>query len=136
MLLVKHSGVYTDTKKKKVYWISVGFFFVLPETRSVTSSPVPAPPTPQTSKTSKPFGYGYPALQPGYQNTASPTPVQQPSNPGHHPGFQHYPQVHIFILKVTWWSSEKSFSSVIFTASGPINVDYNAHVIALVLTSY
>uniref|UniRef100_A0A8B9TUE0 SEC24 homolog B, COPII coat complex component n=1 Tax=Anas platyrhynchos TaxID=8839 RepID=A0A8B9TUE0_ANAPL len=63
-----------------------------PETRSVTSSPVPAPPTPQTSKTSKPFGYGYPALQPGYQNTASPTPVQQPSNPGHHPGFQHYPQ--------------------------------------------
>uniref|UniRef100_A0A8B9I4H6 SEC24 homolog B, COPII coat complex component n=1 Tax=Anser brachyrhynchus TaxID=132585 RepID=A0A8B9I4H6_9AVES len=63
-----------------------------PETRSVTSSPVPAPSAPQTSKTSKPFGYGYPALQPGYQNTAPPTPVQQPSNPGHHPGFQHYPQ--------------------------------------------
>nr|XP_047922332.1 protein transport protein Sec24B isoform X3 [Anser cygnoides] len=63
-----------------------------PETRSVTSSPVPAPSAPQTSKTSKPFGYGYPALQPGYQNTVPPTPVQQPSNPGHHPGFQHYPQ--------------------------------------------
>lgn len=88
-------------RKRKYIEYLWDFFFVLPETRSVTSSPVPAPPTPQTSKTSKPFGYGYPALQPGYQNTASPTPVQQPSNPGHHPGFQHYPQVHIFILKVT-----------------------------------
>ncbi|KFQ65479.1 Protein transport protein Sec24B, partial [Pelecanus crispus] len=62
-----------------------------PETRSVTSSPVPAPSVPQTSKASKPFGYGYPTLQPGYQNAAPPTPVQ-PSNPGHHPGFQHYSQ--------------------------------------------
>ncbi|XP_067993002.1 protein transport protein Sec24B isoform X2 [Melanerpes formicivorus] len=62
-----------------------------PETRSVTSSPVPAPSATQTSKASKPFGYGYPALQPGYQNAAPPTPVQT-SNPGHHPGFQHYPQ--------------------------------------------
>ncbi|KAK2519892.1 Sec24b [Columba guinea] len=62
-----------------------------PETRSVTSSPVPAPSVPQTSKASKPFGYGYPTLQPGYQNATPPAPVQ-PSNPGHHPGFQHYPQ--------------------------------------------
>ncbi|XP_072719170.1 protein transport protein Sec24B isoform X3 [Ciconia boyciana] len=62
-----------------------------PETRSATSSPVPAPSVPQASKASKPFGYGYPTLQPGYQNAAPPTPVQ-PSNPGHHPGFQHYPQ--------------------------------------------
>ncbi|XP_048799211.1 protein transport protein Sec24B isoform X1 [Lagopus muta] len=62
-----------------------------PETRSVTSSPVPTPPAPQTSKTSKPFGYGYPTLQPAYQNTAPPTPMQ-PTNPSHHPGFQHYPQ--------------------------------------------
>ncbi|XP_075277464.1 protein transport protein Sec24B isoform X3 [Opisthocomus hoazin] len=62
-----------------------------PEARSVTSSPVPAPSVPQTSKASKPFGYGYPTLQPGYQNAAPPTPVQ-PSNPGHHPGLQHYPQ--------------------------------------------
>lgn len=65
----------------------------------MTSSPVPAPSVPQTSKASKPFGYGYPTLQPGYQNAAPPTPVQ-PSNPGHHPGFQHYPQVCIFNLKV------------------------------------
>ncbi|XP_051474004.1 protein transport protein Sec24B isoform X4 [Apus apus] len=62
-----------------------------PETHSMTSSPVPPPSVPQTSKASKPFGYGYPTLQPGYQNAAPPTPVQ-PSNPGHHPGFQHYPQ--------------------------------------------
>ncbi|NXA52983.1 SC24B protein, partial [Nothocercus julius] len=62
-----------------------------PESRSVTSSPVPAPSVPQTSKPSKPFGYGYPALQPGYQNATPSAPVQ-PNNPGHHPGFQHYPQ--------------------------------------------
>ncbi|KFP72267.1 Protein transport protein Sec24B, partial [Apaloderma vittatum] len=62
-----------------------------PETRSVTSSPVPAPSVPQTSKASKPFGYGYPTLQPGYQNAAPPTPAQ-PTNPGQHPGFQRYPQ--------------------------------------------
>ncbi|NXP55253.1 SC24B protein, partial [Heliornis fulica] len=61
-----------------------------PETRSVTSSPVPTPSVPQTSKT-KSFGYGYPTLQPGYQN-AAPTAPMQPSNPGHHPGFQNYPQ--------------------------------------------
>ncbi|NXH20189.1 SC24B protein, partial [Bucco capensis] len=61
------------------------------EPRSVTNSPVSAPAVPQTSKASKPFGYGYPALQPAYQNAAPPPPVQ-PSNPGHHPGFQHYPQ--------------------------------------------
>lgn len=71
-----------------------------PETRSVTSSPVPTPSVLQTSKASKPFGYGYPALQPGYQNATPPTPVQ-PSNPGHHPGFQHYPQACIFNLNIT-----------------------------------
>uniref|UniRef100_A0A8C4XU23 SEC24 homolog B, COPII coat complex component n=1 Tax=Falco tinnunculus TaxID=100819 RepID=A0A8C4XU23_FALTI len=71
-----------------------------PETRSVTSSPVPAPSVPQTSKASKPFGYGYPTLQPGYQNAAAPTPVQ-PSNPGHHPGLQHYPQQYPGVNQLT-----------------------------------
>lgn len=66
----------------------------------MTSSPVPSPSVLQASKASKPFGYGYPALQPGYQNATPPTPVQ-PSNPGHHPGFQHYPQACIFNLKNT-----------------------------------
>ncbi|KYO24427.1 hypothetical protein Y1Q_0002056 [Alligator mississippiensis] len=63
-----------------------------PETRSITSSPAPAPSVPPTSKTSKPFGYGYPALQPGYQNSAPPTSAMQPTNPGHHSGFQQYSQ--------------------------------------------
>ncbi|EMP40793.1 Protein transport protein Sec24B [Chelonia mydas] len=60
-----------------------------PETNSATSSPAP---TPQTSRTPKPFGYGYPTLQPGYQNAAPSTSAMQPSNPGHHSGFQQYPQ--------------------------------------------
>ncbi|KAM7112518.1 protein transport protein Sec24B isoform 2-T3 [Ciconia maguari] len=71
-----------------------------PETRSANSSPVPAPSVPQASKASKPFGYGYPTLQPGYQNAAPPTPVQ-PSNPGHHPGFQHYPQQYLGVNQLS-----------------------------------
>uniref|UniRef100_A0A7M4EE43 SEC24 homolog B, COPII coat complex component n=1 Tax=Crocodylus porosus TaxID=8502 RepID=A0A7M4EE43_CROPO len=63
-----------------------------PEKRSITSSPAPAPSVPPTSKTSKPFGYGYPTLQPGYQNSAPPTSAMQPTNPGHHSGFQQYSQ--------------------------------------------
>ncbi|XP_074922309.1 protein transport protein Sec24B isoform X4 [Chelonoidis abingdonii] len=60
-----------------------------PETNSATSSPAP---TPQTSRMPKPFGYGYPTLQPGYQNATPSTSAMQPSNPGHHSGFQQYPQ--------------------------------------------
>ncbi|XP_023962608.1 protein transport protein Sec24B isoform X2 [Chrysemys picta bellii] len=60
-----------------------------PETNSAASSPAP---TPQTSRTPKPFGYGYPTLQPGYQNATPSTSAMQPSNPGHHSGFQQYPQ--------------------------------------------
>ncbi|XP_043917273.1 protein transport protein Sec24B-like isoform X2 [Protopterus annectens] len=37
----------------------------------VSSSAI-TPPASQTSNMAKPFGYGYPALQPGYQNTPSP----------------------------------------------------------------
>ncbi|KAM6148116.1 protein transport protein Sec24B isoform 1-T1 [Erethizon dorsatum] len=54
--------------------------------------PVPAPTAPQPAKLAKPFGHGYPALQPGYQNTAAPLAS------GVHPGgpayaaFQPYPQ--------------------------------------------
>uniref|UniRef100_A0A803THN9 SEC24 homolog B, COPII coat complex component n=1 Tax=Anolis carolinensis TaxID=28377 RepID=A0A803THN9_ANOCA len=43
---------------------------------STTNSPAPIPSTSPTSKTSKPFGYGYPTLQPGYQNV---TPAVPPS---------------------------------------------------------
>uniref|UniRef100_A0A2K5IRW3 SEC24 homolog B, COPII coat complex component n=1 Tax=Colobus angolensis palliatus TaxID=336983 RepID=A0A2K5IRW3_COLAP len=60
------------------------------------SAPAPAsaaaPVIPQPSKMAKPFGYGYPALQPGYQNTTAPlTSGVQPSNPVYS-GFQQYPQ--------------------------------------------
>ncbi|XP_078222829.1 protein transport protein Sec24B isoform X10 [Callithrix jacchus] len=52
----------------------------------------PAPAVPQPSKMAKPFGYGYPALQPGYQNATAPlASVVQPSNPVYS-GFQQYPQ--------------------------------------------
>uniref|UniRef100_A0A8C6S2B4 SEC24 homolog B, COPII coat complex component n=1 Tax=Nannospalax galili TaxID=1026970 RepID=A0A8C6S2B4_NANGA len=55
-------------------------------------SPAPTPTAPQPAKVAKPFGYGYPTLQPGYQNVAAPL------NSGAHPsglsysGFQQYPQ--------------------------------------------
>ncbi|KAJ7407494.1 hypothetical protein WISP_126479 [Willisornis vidua] len=90
-----------------------------PDTRSVTSSPAPAPSVPQTSKASKPFGYGYPALQPGYQNATPPAPVQ-PSNPGNHPGFQHYPQlrppqpaVYLFVLDVSHNAVEAGYLTIV-----------------------
>ncbi|XP_038611027.1 protein transport protein Sec24B isoform X2 [Tachyglossus aculeatus] len=64
-----------------------------PETlSSSTSSPAPAPSTPQPAKTSKPFGYGYPTLQPGYQNAAPLSSGTQTGNPGYHSGFQQYAQ--------------------------------------------
>uniref|UniRef100_A0A8I5NNR4 SEC24 homolog B, COPII coat complex component n=1 Tax=Papio anubis TaxID=9555 RepID=A0A8I5NNR4_PAPAN len=60
------------------------------------SAPAPAsaaaPVIPQPSKMAKPFGYGYPTLQPGYQNATAPlTSGVQPSNPVYS-GFQQYPQ--------------------------------------------
>ncbi|XP_054846009.1 protein transport protein Sec24B isoform X1 [Eublepharis macularius] len=60
-----------------------------PETHS--SSPAPVSSVPQMSKPSKPFGYGYPALQPGYQNV-TPPPAMQPNNSGYNSGFPQYPQ--------------------------------------------
>ncbi|XP_015996329.1 protein transport protein Sec24B isoform X4 [Rousettus aegyptiacus] len=55
-------------------------------------APAPAPAVPQPSKMAKPFGYGYPTLQPGYQNAAAPlNPGVQPSSPVYS-GFQPYTQ--------------------------------------------
>ncbi|XP_058522903.1 protein transport protein Sec24B isoform X2 [Ochotona princeps] len=52
----------------------------------------PAPAAPQPSKLAKPFGYGYPTLQPGYQNATAPlSSGGQPSGPVYS-GFQQYPQ--------------------------------------------
>ncbi|KAM5255379.1 protein transport protein Sec24B isoform 2-T2 [Ctenodactylus gundi] len=54
--------------------------------------PTPAPAAPPPSKMAKPFGYGYPALQPGYQNATAPlNSGGHPANPGY-TGFQQYPQ--------------------------------------------
>jgi protein transport protein SEC24 len=57
-------------------------------------APAPAPATAsQPSKMAKPFGYGYPTLQPGYQNAAAPlNSGTHPSSPAYS-GFQQYPQV-------------------------------------------
>ncbi|KAM6440359.1 protein transport protein Sec24B isoform 2-T2 [Liasis olivaceus] len=67
-----------------------------PETCSAASSPPPISSVPQTSKVSKSFGYGYPALQPGYQNVTPPlpSPAMQPSNSAYSSGFSQYPQVY------------------------------------------
>ncbi|XP_059518117.1 protein transport protein Sec24B isoform X5 [Myotis daubentonii] len=55
-------------------------------------TPAPVPTAPQPSKVAKPFGYGYPTLQPGYQNTAAPLhPGGQPCSPAYS-GFQQYTQ--------------------------------------------
>ncbi|XP_066135903.1 protein transport protein Sec24B isoform X2 [Saccopteryx bilineata] len=55
-----------------------------------TSAQVPA--APQPSKMAKPFGYGYPTLQPGYQNAAAPlNSGVQPGGPVSS-GFQQYSQ--------------------------------------------
>ncbi|XP_023620614.1 protein transport protein Sec24B isoform X8 [Myotis lucifugus] len=54
--------------------------------------PAPVPTAPQPSKVAKPFGYGYPTLQPGYQNTAAPLHSGgQPCSPAYS-GFQQYAQ--------------------------------------------
>ncbi|XP_006898279.1 PREDICTED: protein transport protein Sec24B-like, partial [Elephantulus edwardii] len=71
---------------------------------SSTSSPAPdpapepdpaptlAPAAPQPTKMTKPFGYGYPTLQPGYQNAAAPLNSGVQSNNPVYSGYQQYPQ--------------------------------------------
>ncbi|XP_048365416.1 protein transport protein Sec24B isoform X2 [Sphaerodactylus townsendi] len=62
-----------------------------PEACPATSSPAPVSSVSQTSKPSKPFGYGYPTLRPGYQNV-TPPPAIQPNSTGYNSGFPQYPQ--------------------------------------------
>ncbi|XP_023590566.1 protein transport protein Sec24B isoform X5 [Trichechus manatus latirostris] len=71
---------------------------------SSASSPAPDPapepdpvPTlasavPQPTKMAKPFGYGYPTLQPGYQNATAPLNSGVQSSSPVYSGFQHYAQ--------------------------------------------
>ncbi|XP_006869405.1 PREDICTED: protein transport protein Sec24B [Chrysochloris asiatica] len=51
-----------------------------------------APAAPQPTKLSKPFGYGYPSLQPGYQNAAAPLNSGVHSSSPMFSGFQQYAQ--------------------------------------------
>lgn len=55
-----------------------------------------------TSRPSKPFGHGYPALQPGYQNSASPHGSQS-NTPVHQPVYQQYPSVSLLFLHVKFY---------------------------------
>ncbi|GCB67484.1 hypothetical protein scyTo_0015121, partial [Scyliorhinus torazame] len=58
---------------------------------STTTAPALSDPRPL--KSTKPFGYAYPTLQPAYQNVASPLQsVGQPTGPGYSPGPQQFPQ--------------------------------------------
>ncbi|XP_058923679.1 protein transport protein Sec24B isoform X4 [Kogia breviceps] len=54
--------------------------------------PDTAPAAPQPSKLAKPFGYGYPALQPGYQNATAPLNSGAPPSSPVYSGFQQYAQ--------------------------------------------
>ncbi|KAI5226025.1 Protein Transport Protein Sec24B [Manis pentadactyla] len=56
------------------------------------SAPAPVPTAPQPSKMAKPFGYGYPILQPGYQNATGPLNSGVPSSSPAYSGFQQYAQ--------------------------------------------
>uniref|UniRef100_A0A8B9WC27 SEC24 homolog B, COPII coat complex component n=1 Tax=Bos mutus grunniens TaxID=30521 RepID=A0A8B9WC27_BOSMU len=55
-------------------------------------APAPAPAAPQPSKMPKPFGYGYPTLQPGYQNATAPLNSGGPPSSPVYSGFQQYAQ--------------------------------------------
>ncbi|XP_075400054.1 protein transport protein Sec24B isoform X2 [Tenrec ecaudatus] len=55
-------------------------------------APTLAPAAPPPTKMSKPFGYGYPTLQPGYQNAAAPLNSGVQSSSTMYSGFQQYTQ--------------------------------------------
>ncbi|XP_078398021.1 protein transport protein Sec24B-like isoform X2 [Cetorhinus maximus] len=58
-----------------------------------SATTVPAPSDPRPLKSTKPFGYAYPTLQPAYQNIASPSQsVGPPTGPGYSPGPQQFTQ--------------------------------------------
>ncbi|XP_005357334.1 protein transport protein Sec24B isoform X1 [Microtus ochrogaster] len=57
-------------------------------------SAAPTPSAPHPTKVAKPFGYGYPTLQPAYQNAAPPPAAGgHPSGPAYSGYPQHYPGV-------------------------------------------
>ncbi|TSK87426.1 Protein transport protein Sec24B [Bagarius yarrelli] len=61
-------------------------------TAGLSPPPPPAAPS-EPVKQAPPFGYNYPTLQPGYQQSPAPRPEQVPAQGAYHqPGFQPYPQ--------------------------------------------
>ncbi|XP_036046711.1 protein transport protein Sec24B isoform X3 [Onychomys torridus] len=68
-----------------------------PEANPTLAQPLsaaPAPTAPHLTKVAKPFGYGYPTLQPAYQNAAAPpSSGVHPSGPAYSGYPQHYPGV-------------------------------------------
>lgn len=61
-------------------------------TQALSAAPTPSAPHP--TKVAKPFGYGYPTLQPAYQNAAPPPAAGgHPSGPAYSGYPQHYPGV-------------------------------------------
>lgn len=63
------------------------------------STLVPTPTAAQPAKVAKPFGYGYPTLQPAYQNAAAPPTTAHPSGPA----YSGYPQVCIQSCLISRW---------------------------------
>ncbi|XP_075716635.1 protein transport protein Sec24B isoform X2 [Rhinoderma darwinii] len=59
------------------------------ETPAAANVPAPVNAAAHSSRLSKPFGHGYPTLQPGYQNAASPQSSQS-STPVHQPNYSQY----------------------------------------------
>ncbi|CAO2600053.1 Protein transport protein Sec24B [Lemmus lemmus] len=67
-----------------------------PEPNPTLTQALSAAPTPTAAhptKVAKPFGYGYPTLQPAYQNAAAPTAGGHPSGLAYSGYPQHYPGV-------------------------------------------
>ncbi|KAM9331260.1 protein transport protein Sec24B [Gastrophryne carolinensis] len=62
----------------------------LTEPPAATNSTAPVNAVSQTPRPSKPFGHGYPTLQPGYQNSSSPHGSQS-NTPVHRPSYPQYP---------------------------------------------
>eukprot|EP00079_Xenopus_tropicalis_P037900 XP_017951671.1 PREDICTED: protein transport protein Sec24B isoform X2 [Xenopus tropicalis] len=82
------STTSTASLEPKNYDVLEGGCYTEPS--STTSTPAFLNPVSQSSKQTKPFGHGYPTLQPGYQNAAPPSHSSQSSTPVHRPSYQQY----------------------------------------------
>ncbi|KAG8454079.1 hypothetical protein GDO86_000642 [Hymenochirus boettgeri] len=82
---IESSSTTSDSSSEpKIYDHIEGGCYTEPTSTASTQNTVS-----QTTKQAKPFGHGYPALQPGYQN-AAPSHGSQSSSPVHRPNYQQY----------------------------------------------